>query len=152
MRQKTNKSSAGDKTGAGDQKTAIAGSSDQKTGSSDQKANFIIEHRLKAVKGKTELRSAYAKEFGSAVGFEHAYKCAMDIIGEYYNPDTEAGTAEIAMHLWTLYEKSMKLQDYRECRAILMEIHKITILKPPAGKEAEVLDIFARPQKVVVNK
>jgi hypothetical protein len=146
MKQKT------DKTGAGDQKTAIGGTGDQKAASNDQKTNFIIEHRLKAVKGKTELRAAYTKEFGSAIGFEHAYKCAMDIIGEYYNPDTEAGTAEIAMHLWTLYEKSMKLQDYRECRAILMEIHKITILKPPAGKEAEVLDIFARPQKAVVNK
>jgi hypothetical protein len=139
------------KTDKGDPKAAIdlkAGSG----GNGDQKTNFIIEQRLKAIKGKTELRAAYTKEFGSAIGFEHAYKCAMDIIGEYYNPDTEAGTAEIAMHLWTLYEKSMKLQDYRECRAILMEIHKITILKPPAGKEAEVLDIFARPQKVVVNK
>jgi hypothetical protein len=139
------------KTDKGDPKAAIdlkAGSG----GNGDQKTNFIIEQRLKAVKGKTELRAAYTKEFGSAIGFEHAYKCAMDIIGEYYNPDTEAGTAEIAMHLWTLYEKSMKLQDYRECRAILMEIHKITILKPPAGKEAEVLDIFARPQKAVVNK
>ncbi len=140
------------KTDKGDQKAAIGGTGDQKAANNDQKTNFIIEHRLKAVKGKTELRAAYTKEFGSAIGFEHAYKCAMDIIGEYYNPDTEAGTAEIAMHLWTLYEKSMKLQDYRECRAILMEIHKITILKPPAGKEAEVLDIFARPLKVVVNK
>ena len=84
-----------------------------KLNNSTQQTNFIIEHRLKAVKGKTELRTLYTKEFGSALGFEHAYKCAMDIIGEYYNPDTEAGTAEIAMHLWTLYEKSMKLQDYR---------------------------------------
>lgn len=110
--------------------------------------NFIIENRLKAVKGKTELKAMFAKQFNTIRGFDSAYNQAMKIIAEYYNPDTEAGTAEIAMHLWTLYEKSMKLQDYRECRQILSEIHKITILKPPAAKEAEVVDIFAKPKLV----
>jgi hypothetical protein len=118
----------------------------------DERVNFIIEQRLRAVKGKAELRAAYTKKFGSADGFGKILDLAGEVIDQYYNRDTEAGTAELVMHFWALYEKSLEMNDIAECRRILVEIHKITILKPPAGKEAEVLDIFARPQKVVVNK
>lgn len=118
----------------------------------DERVNFIIEQRLRAVKGKAELRAAYTKKFGSAEGFSKILDLAGEVIDQYYNRDTEAGTAELVMHFWALYEKSFEMNDIAECRRILVEIHKITILKPPAGKEAEVLDIFARPQKVVVNK
>jgi len=118
----------------------------------DERVNFIIEQRLRAVKGKAELRAAYTKKFGSAEGFSKILDLAGEVIDQYYNRDTEAGTAELVMHFWALYEKSLEMNDIAECRRILVEIHKITILKPPAGKEAEVLDIFARPQKVVVNK
>ena len=118
----------------------------------DERVNFIIEQRLRAVKGKAELRAAYTKKFGSAEGFSKILDLASEVIDQYYNRDTEAGTAELVMHFWALYEKSLEMNDIAECRRILVEIHKITILKPPAGKEAEVLDIFARPQKAVVNK
>ena len=118
----------------------------------DERVNFIIEQRLRAVKGKAELRAAYTKKFGSTEGFSKILDLAGEVIDQYYNRDTEAGTAELVMHFWALYEKSLEMNDIAECRRILVEIHKITILKPPAGKEAEVLDIFARPQKVVVNK
>jgi hypothetical protein len=118
----------------------------------DERVNFIIEQRLRAVKGKAELRAAYTKKFGSAEGFSKILDLAGEVIDQYYNRDTEAGTAELVMHFWALYEKSLEMNDIAECRRILVEIHKITILKPPSGKEAEVLDIFARPQKVVVNK
>lgn len=118
----------------------------------DERVNFIIEKRLRAVKGKAELRAAYTKKFGSAEGFSKILDLAGEVIDQYYNRDTEAGTAELVMHFWALYEKSLEMNDIAECRRILVEIHKITILKPPAGKEAEVLDIFARPQKAVVNK
>jgi len=118
----------------------------------DERVNFIIEQRLRAVKGKAELRAAYTKKFGSAEGFSKILDLAGEVIDQYYNRDTEAGTAELVMHFWALYEKSLEMNDIAECRRILVEIHKITILKPPAGKEAEVLDIFARPQKAVVNK
>lgn len=112
-----------------------------------QQVNFIIEQRLKAVKGKTELKALYVQEFQNSLTFEKDYREAEKIIGEYYNRDTIAGTAEIAMHLWTLYDKSYKLQDYRECRNILKQIHDITILRPPAESTAKEVDIFARPGK-----
>lgn len=112
-----------------------------------EQVNFIIEHRLKAVKGKTELKRLYAREFPDSITFEKDYREAEKIIGEYYNRDTVAGTAEIAMHLWTLYDKSYKLQDYRECRNILKQIHDITISRPPQDNSAKEVDIFARPAK-----
>lgn len=113
------------------------------------KVNFIIECRLKAVKGKTELKSLYSQQFPESSTFEKDFKEAEKIIAEYYNRDTVAGTAEIAMHLWTLYDKSYKLQDYRECRNILKQIHDITISKPPAAEQSKEVDIFARPKKAI---
>lgn len=109
--------------------------------------NFIIECRLRGVKDKKQLQRLYAANFPDSLTFEADYKAAMRTIDGYYNRDTIAGTAELVIHLWKLYEQAQEDGNIKEARMIIGQIHAYTIANPPAESTAKEVDIFARPGK-----
>lgn len=113
--------------------------------------NYIIECRLRGVKEKKQLQRLYAAEFPDSITFDADYKSALRTIDSYYNRDTIAGTAELVLHLWKLYEQAQDDGNIKEARMIIGQIHAYTIASPPAEATAKEVDIFARPGKRKVN-
>ncbi len=113
--------------------------------------NYIIECRLRGVKEKKQLQRLYAAEFPDSIAFDADYKSALRTIDSYYNRDTIAGTAELVLHLWKLYEQAQDDGNIKEARMIIGQIHAYTIASPPAESTAKEVDIFARPGKRKVN-
>ena len=109
--------------------------------------NYIIECRLKGVKDKKQLHRLHAPKFPDSLTFEADYKAAMRTIDGYYNRDTIAGTAELVIHLWKLYEQAQEDGNIKEARMIIGQIHAYTIANPPAESTAKEVDIFTRPGK-----
>jgi hypothetical protein len=109
--------------------------------------NFIIESRLRGVKDKKQLQRLYAAEFPDSITFDADYKAVLRTIDSYYNRDTIAGTAELVLHLWKLYEQAQEDGNIKEARMIIGQIHAYTIANPPAESTAKEVDIFARPGK-----
>lgn len=85
---------------------------------------FILELRSKGVKGTSDLFRFFAEKYPnlSKRQFEYDLKEAKKIILEYFSNDIKMQVSEIEKHYWELYSKSLKLQDYRECRSILKNI------------------------------
>jgi len=95
---------------------------------SSERVEFILEMRSKGEKSSTVLMSAWKEKYNLSEGqFRADYSKAKAIIAEYFQKDIEELSNEVSRHLWDLYAKSMKLQDYRECRAILKQITDLAI-------------------------
>lgn len=95
---------------------------------SNERIEFILEMRSKGEKSSTVLMSAWKERYNLSEGqFRADYSKAKAIIAEYFQKDIEELSNEVSRHLWDLYAKSMKLQDYRECRAILKQITDLAI-------------------------
>lgn len=108
--------------------------------SEDQEARiqFLLQLRSKGEKSETALLSAYKQKFGlSQKQYQDDSKKVKALIAEYYKADVQSLCEELSMHLWDLYAKSMKLQDYRECRAILKQISDLAISKTDVSQETE---------------
>lgn len=113
----------------------------------DEKAQFIIECRMKGEKSKTRLRKVFMEEFkgkgGTAKQFEIIYTKVDEFISEYFANEIESLFSEVTMHLWDLYNKSYKLQDYRECRTILKAITDLA----ESGKSAKAKPVEEAPKQ-----
>lgn len=94
----------------------------------NERVEFLLELRSKGEKSSTVLLSAWKEKYNLSEGqFRVDYGKAKAIIAEYFQKDIEELSHEVSRHLWDLYAKSMKLQDYRECRAILKQITDLAI-------------------------
>lgn len=87
-----------------------------------------MECSSKGIKGTSDLLRFFSEKYPkiSKRQFEYDLKDARDRIKEYAVSDIEEYTSELLKHLWELYNKSLKIQDYRECRAVIKEIADIT--------------------------
>lgn len=118
----------------------------------EEKIDFIFALRAKGEKSKTAIQAGYKKQFGSAKDFQSAWNSVEEILKEYFQRNIELLAPEMALHYWDLYAKSYKLQDYRECRAILKDIRDLTGIVHEAAppnqekKPKSVLTSF-RPKK-----
>lgn len=91
--------------------------------SQEERVAYLVQLKARGEKSKTALKSAYLEKFGMPMA---AFKKDMDeanrVISEYFSENAEEFRNDVSMHLWDLYAKSYKLQDYRECRALLKQI------------------------------
>jgi hypothetical protein len=118
----------------------------------DDKITFIISLRIKGEKSKTALKAAYKNQFGNVTDFANAYKMVNTLLGEYFQKTIEKLAPELSLHYWDLYAKSYKLQDYRECRAILKELRDLTGVvhdmnppKPVEKPKSSVMQLRKKP-------
>lgn len=89
----------------------------------EERIIYILNLRSKGVKGRSDLLQFFTKEFNlSESQFDKDLKIAKEKIKEYFDSDVDFQISEMAKHYWELYSKSMKLQDYRECRNILKDL------------------------------
>lgn len=113
---------------------------------------FIVRLRAKGEKSDAALKSAYKEEFGSTKNYTKDTKDAKTVISEYFQRNIEELANDVALHLWDLYGKNYKLQDYRECRTILKQITDLTGIvneaAPAVQKKTSSLHSL-RPAKVV---
>lgn len=93
----------------------------------EERILYILQLRSKGVKATSDLLRFFASEYPkiSKRQFEYDLKKAKDLIAEHFEEDVQFQVAEITKHYWELYSKNLKLQDYRECRAILSELSKL---------------------------
>ena len=115
-----------------------------------EQASFILKCMSQGEKSKTQLKKAFCEAYkGKEKLFDSAYMEAKKVIAEYFKADIEELVSEITMHLWELYHKSYKLQDYRECRNVLKEIANLAISNAAAtGKTEQKESIFAKIEKL----
>jgi hypothetical protein len=113
----------------------------------EEKIEFLMRLRAKGEKSKKALRAAYKEQFGKDKDFAAANKEVNNMFAEYFQRNMEELAPELALHYWDLYGKSYKLQDYRECRAILKDLRDLTgtvhALAPPQVEEAAPSPIMA---------
>jgi len=83
---------------------------------------FIIKLRSRGEKSQAAIKAAYKEQFGNTKQFNADAKSAKEFIAEYFQKNLSLLAEDVSMHLWDLYSKNYKLQDYRECRAILKNI------------------------------
>lgn len=97
----------------------------------EERILFLLELRSKGVKATSDLFQFFSGKYPGLTKrqFEYDLAEAKEQIREYYEKDVEFEVSEIAKHLWELYSKSFRLQDYRECRALLREIADLKGLK-----------------------
>lgn len=91
-----------------------------------EKVEFIIRLRARGEKSESAIKAAYKSEFGNLKTYPQDKAEAKKAIAEYFQKNVEALAEDVALHLWDLYSKNYKLQDYRECRAILKQITDLT--------------------------
>jgi len=92
-----------------------------------EKIDFIFDLKIKGEKSKTSLKQEYKARFASDKDFSKIEKIVDEQLAEYFKNKIEDLAPEIAVHYWDLYAKSYKLQDYRECRAILKDLKDLTL-------------------------
>ena len=85
---------------------------------------FLMSIRSKGVKGNKDLFRIFSEKYPdlSYRQFEYDLKKVKDEISEYFEKDRDFEISETVKHLWELYSKSFKLQDYRECRNVLKDL------------------------------
>lgn len=82
-----------------------------------------MQLKARGEKSETALESAYLEKFGKPItSFRKDMDEANRVISEYFSENAEQFRNDVSMHLWDLYAKSYKLQDYRECRALLKQL------------------------------
>jgi hypothetical protein len=114
---------------------------------------LIVSLRAKGEKSDSAIKAAYKSEIGSVKNYAKDSKAAKSVIAEYFQKNMEELSADVSMHLWDLYAKNYKLQDYRECRAILKQITDLTqtvgeVAQPIAKEPSPILKaIFDHPKK-----
>lgn len=96
----------------------------------DERILYLLGLRSKGVKGASDLFRYFSEKYPDLTKrqFEYDLQEAKVLISQYFEKDSEFQVAEIEKHYWELYSKSLKLQDYRECRAILSEVSKLKAL------------------------
>lgn len=118
----------------------------------EDKAEFIFTLRAKGEKSKTAIQEQYKRQFGSIKDFPAAYKMVDGMFAEYFQRNIEQLAPEMALHYWDLYAKSYKLQDYRECRAILKDLRDLTgivhELAPPKQEDKPQSALMALRKKI----
>lgn len=83
----------------------------------------MVQLKARGEKSETALKSAYIERFGRPLQvFRKDLEEANRVISEYFTENAEQFRNDVSMHLWDLYAKSYKLQDYRECRALLKQL------------------------------
>lgn len=87
---------------------------------------FIVRLRARGEKSEAALKAAYKEEFGNTKNYTKDLQEAKTVIAEYFQRNIEELAKDVALHLWDLYGKNYKLQDYRECRTILRQITDLT--------------------------
>lgn len=100
-----------------------------------------MQLKARGEKSESALKSAYLEKFGKpAASFKKDMEEAKRIIAEYFSENAEEFRNDVSMHLWDLYSKSYKLQDYRECRALLKNLTELaaTAKEFAATKKEEV--------------
>ena len=90
----------------------------------EARIDFIMSVRAKGEKSTSVIMSGWMEQFpGLSEGqFQKDYQKAKNLIQEYFEKDVDILASEVTCHLWDLYARSLKLQDYRECRAVLKQI------------------------------
>lgn len=88
---------------------------------------FLLELRSKGVKATSDLFRYFSEKYPDLTKrqFEYDLREAKEKIKEYFEEDVNFEIAEIVKHYWELYSKSLRLQDYRECRVILKQLAEI---------------------------
>jgi hypothetical protein len=120
----------------------------------DARIDFIMGCRAKGEKSTSVIMSGWMEQFpGLSEGqFQKDYQKAKGIIQEYFEKDIDILCSEVTKHLWDLYAKSLKLQDYRECRAVLKQITEVALdaikAKPEAKAEKPKSTLMALRRKV----
>ena len=111
----------------------------------EERVLFLLECHSKGIKGTSDLLRFFAEKYPN-IGkrqFEYDLKDAKDRIMEYHAKDVDFIICDLTKSLWELYNKSMKIQDYRECRAVIREISEIT-----GAKAATKIDHTTAGEKI----
>lgn len=97
----------------------------------EERIHFIVYCRSKGMKSRGDLLRAFSDKYPDLTErqFDYDYQKARERIREYFESDMDFQRVELTKHLWELYSKSLKLQDYRECRNIIREISELQGLK-----------------------
>lgn len=111
----------------------------------EERVLFILSCRSKGMKGSTDLLSAYTEQYPDFTSRQFYYDLekAKKRISEYFSAETDLLVSELNKHYWELYNKALKIQDYRECRQLLNDIAKLANLYTSkhevTGKDGERL-------------
>jgi hypothetical protein len=119
----------------------------------EEHIEFLATLKAKGEKSKSALKAAFKQHFGSDKEFAAAYKGVNQIFSEYFQKSIEKLAPELALHYWDLYAKSYKLQDYRECRAILKDLRDLTgvvhEMQPPQKIEKPTSSVMKLRKKAI---
>jgi hypothetical protein len=93
-----------------------------------ERVAFLLECMSKGVKGTSDLFRFFSEKWPGLTKrqFEYDLAAAKETILEYHAEDIEFLINDLTRHLWELYNKSLKIQDYRECRSIIKTIAEVT--------------------------
>jgi hypothetical protein len=97
----------------------------------EERILFILDLRSKGVKSTSDLFRFFTEKYNDVTKrqFEYDLQKAKALISEYHEKDLEFTVSEISKHLWELYNKNLKIQDYRECRNVLKDYSDLLGLK-----------------------
>lgn len=89
-----------------------------------ERITFILDCRRKGEKTTSGLFRFFSEKYPNLTKrqFEYDLRVAKELIREHFETDIDFEISEIVGHYWDLYNKSLKMQDYRECRSILKEV------------------------------
>lgn len=94
----------------------------------EERVTFLLDLISKGVVGTSDLFHFFSEKHPDLTKrqFEYDLRKAKEKIKEYITAEQEDITADLIKRLYELYNKSLKIQDYRECRSIVKTIAEIT--------------------------
>ena len=92
----------------------------------EERINFLIEQLLEGIVQRRYLLQKYTKKFNLKDSqFDKDLRVARQEIKDILDIDKDQERAEIKNRYNHLYWKNIKIQDYRECRAVLDSLCKM---------------------------
>lgn len=127
----------------------------------EERVLFILDLLSKGIKGTSDIFRFFSDEYPELTKrqFEYDLKKAKDRIKEYFYEEIDDLRNELSKHLWELYNKNLKIQDYRECRNIIKTISELTGADAPKqidhttkGESLNEINITIKNPSVPVTK
>lgn len=88
---------------------------------------FLMRCRSQGIKTNSDLLELWLEQWPdlSTSQFYKDMETVKARIMESLENDMNFEASELVRHLWELYNKNLKIQDFRECRAVIAEISKL---------------------------